>query len=172
MSTLWCCPFSTSSADHGITHPPRGPDGWIQRGCHGMWHARTMQVSISWQLPEEVPVDPQGSKSCSPPSHCSFAKRRCGQVSSLTCVEHLDLFFFFFFQSEQAWSMFYSHSGGWRWLETCTTWTGLQSWWCCSARSSAIAAIAEAILMWLKLDGSCYHAKSERSCFNCKWGNL
>ena len=96
MSTLWCCPFSTSSADHGITHPPRGPDGWIQRGCHGMWHARTMQVSISWQLPEEVPVDPQGSKSCSPPSHCSFAKRRCGQVSSLTCVEHLDLFFFFF----------------------------------------------------------------------------
>ena len=61
MSTLWCCPSSISSADHGVTHPPRCPEGWFWRGCHGLLHARTVQVSVSWQLPEKVHVDLQGS---------------------------------------------------------------------------------------------------------------
>ena len=47
MSTLWCCPPSTSSADHGIPHPPRCPKGWLWTGCCCMQHARTMQVYIS-----------------------------------------------------------------------------------------------------------------------------
>ena len=33
---------------------------WFWRGCRVVWHAQTMQASVSWQLPEEVPVDPQG----------------------------------------------------------------------------------------------------------------
>ena len=33
MSTLWCGPSSTSSADHGVVHPPRCPDGEFWRGC-------------------------------------------------------------------------------------------------------------------------------------------
>ena len=65
MSTLWCSPSSISSADHSIVHPPRCPEGWFWRGCHGVWHFRTMQVSVSWQLPEEVPVDPHDSWFCS-----------------------------------------------------------------------------------------------------------
>ena len=60
---------SISSTNHGVAHPPRCPEEWFLRGHGGMLHARTMQVSISWQLPEEVPVDPQGSWSCSTPSH-------------------------------------------------------------------------------------------------------
>ena len=67
--TLWCCPSSIFSADHGVAHPPRCPEGWFWRGCHDVWHARTMQVSVSWQLPEEVPVDPQGSWSYPAPSN-------------------------------------------------------------------------------------------------------
>ena len=43
-----------SSADHSIIHPPRCPEGWFWRGCHGMWRAETMQVSLAWQQPEEV----------------------------------------------------------------------------------------------------------------------
>ena len=36
--SLWCCPSSTfSSADHGVAHPPRCPEG-----CRGVWHVRTM----------------------------------------------------------------------------------------------------------------------------------
>ena len=58
MFTLWCCPSSISSANHGVAHPPKCPKEWFWRGCHGVWHARPMQASISWQLPEEVPVDP------------------------------------------------------------------------------------------------------------------
>ena len=69
MFTLWCCPARISTADNSVTHPPRCPEGWFWRGCCGMWHALTMQVSVSRQLPEEVPVDPQGSWSCSAPSH-------------------------------------------------------------------------------------------------------
>ena len=47
MSTLWCCPSNISSADHGIAHPARCPEGWFWRGCRSMWHAQTMQVSVS-----------------------------------------------------------------------------------------------------------------------------
>ena len=35
--------------------------GWFCRGCRGVLHVRTMQVSVSRQLPEEVPVNPKGS---------------------------------------------------------------------------------------------------------------
>ena len=85
MSTFWCCPSSISSADHGIAHPARCPEGWFWRGCRGVWHVRIMQVSFSWQLPEAVPVDPQGSWSCSAPSRWScvpsrrFGARICKQ---------------------------------------------------------------------------------------------
>ena len=68
MSTLWWCPFSISAADHGVAHPPRCPEGWFWRDCYGVWHAQTTKVSVSLQLPDEVPVDPQGSRSCSAPS--------------------------------------------------------------------------------------------------------
>ena len=40
------------------------------------WLARTMQIFVSWQLPEEVPVDPQRRWSCATPSHWSCAQRR------------------------------------------------------------------------------------------------
>ena len=58
MSTFWCCPSSISSVHHSVTHPPGCPEGSFWRGCCGVWHARNMWVSISWQLPEEVSVDP------------------------------------------------------------------------------------------------------------------
>ena len=47
MSILRSCPSSIPSADHGVAHPPRCPEGWFWRGCCGVWHARTMQVSDS-----------------------------------------------------------------------------------------------------------------------------
>ena len=72
-STFWCCSSSISSADHGLAHPPRCPDGWLWKLCRSLWHARTMQVSVSWQLPEDAPVDPQGRWSCSAPSRWSYA---------------------------------------------------------------------------------------------------
>ena len=50
--------------------PTRCPEGWFRRGCRGVWHPRSRQTSVSWQLPAEVPVDPQGSWSCSAPSCC------------------------------------------------------------------------------------------------------
>ena len=43
MFTLWCCPSSISSANYGVVHPPRCPEGWFWRGCRRMWHVRTMQ---------------------------------------------------------------------------------------------------------------------------------
>ena len=57
MSTLWCCPSNISSAEHRVTHPPRCLERWFWVGRHGVWRARTMHVSVSWQLPEEVSVD-------------------------------------------------------------------------------------------------------------------
>ena len=33
MSTLSHCPSSISSADHGVVHPPKCPEGWFWRGC-------------------------------------------------------------------------------------------------------------------------------------------
>ena len=81
MFTLWCCPSSISCAGHGVAHTPRCPEGWFWRRCRGVWHTRTMQVSVSWQLPEEVPVDPQGSWSCFAPSRWSCTpSKRCGEV--------------------------------------------------------------------------------------------
>ena len=40
------------SANHFVAHPPRYPEGWFWRGCRDVWHARAMQVSLSWRLPE------------------------------------------------------------------------------------------------------------------------
>ena len=94
MFTLWCCPAIISSASHSNAHLLRCPEGWFGRGCHGSWHARTMQVSVCWHLPEEVPVD-QGSWSCSAPSHRSCApSRRCQKVSLGTWFQKLGSFFF------------------------------------------------------------------------------
>ena len=84
MSTLWCCPSSISSANHGVAHPPRCPKGWFWRSCRGVWHARTMQISVSWQLPEEVPLDPQGRWSCPAPS-----RRSCLQVADTDKFHHV-----------------------------------------------------------------------------------
>ena len=122
MSTLWCCPFSISSADHGIAHLLRCPEGWFWRGCCRDCHTRIVTVSNSWQLPEEVPVDPKGSWSCSAPNCWSFtSSRRCQEVSS-------GIWFRKPFFSQQVRSMFHSHRGGWRWRETCRAWTCLRSW--------------------------------------------
>ena len=60
-------------------------DRWIWRGCLGVWHAQAVQVSVSWQSPEEAPVDPHESWSCSSPSLWSRApSRRYGEISSGT----------------------------------------------------------------------------------------
>ena len=40
MSTLWCCPGSVSSVDHGVAHPPECLEEWFWRSCHGVWHAQ------------------------------------------------------------------------------------------------------------------------------------
>ena len=37
------CPSRISSADHGVAHPSRCPEGWFWKGCRGVCHARTMQ---------------------------------------------------------------------------------------------------------------------------------
>ena len=60
------------SIQHFLCRPRRRPPSKVPRrmfcgGCHGVWHARTMQIFLSSQLPEEVLVDPQGSWSCSAP---------------------------------------------------------------------------------------------------------
>ena len=102
ISILWCCPSSISSADNGVAHSPTCPEGWFWRGCRGVWHVRTMQVSVSWQLPEEVRVDPQGSWSCSTPSRWSCdPSRRYGEVSSRTWFRKPGSFFFFSRVSKQ-----------------------------------------------------------------------
>ena len=85
LSTFWCCPSSIFSADHCGAHPLRCNEGWFWRDCRGVLHARTMQVFVSWQLPEEVPAVPQGSWSRSAPSRWSCGpSRKCGEVNSST----------------------------------------------------------------------------------------
>ena len=85
---------------------------------------------ISWQLSEEVHVDPQGSWSCPALSCWSCApSSRFRKVSSSTWFQELGSFS----QSQQPGSIFHS-CRGWRWQETCTTWTCLQSRWCCTSR--------------------------------------
>ena len=91
MSTLWCCPTSISPTDHGFAYPPRCPEGWFWRGRRGVWHAQTMKVSFSWQSPDEVPVDPQRTWSCSAFSSWSCAPGwRCvgEETSSYYCMHH------------------------------------------------------------------------------------
>ena len=103
------CPSSTFSADHGVAYPQRCPEGWFWRGCHGTWHNWTVQVSISWQLPEEVHVDTQGVWSCLALSCRSCAPsrtRRCVKVSSGTLFQKPGSFL----QSQQGGSMFH-HEG-------------------------------------------------------------
>ena len=48
VSTLGHCPSSISSADYGLANPSGCPEGWFWRGCHGVWHAQTRQVSVVW----------------------------------------------------------------------------------------------------------------------------
>ena len=82
---LMFSPSSISSADRGITHPRRWAEGRFWRGCHGVWHAWTMQVSISWQLQEQYSEDQQRSWSCSAPSCWSWVPSRwCRDISSST----------------------------------------------------------------------------------------
>ena len=106
MSTLWYCPSSISSADHGITHPLSCPDRWFGRGCCGVWQARTKKVSISWQLPE-VLVDPQRCWSYSAPisdiisMHQKFGQCLMMSKASKKYVQEL------FISEEMALSMFW-----------------------------------------------------------------
>ena len=53
----------------------------VWRGCRGVWHAQIMQVSVSWQLPEEVPEDPRGSWSCCIPSHSLLTGRYISTIN-------------------------------------------------------------------------------------------
>ena len=46
MSIFWSCPSRIPSADHGIIHPPRCPEGQLHRGCYGVSHAWNMKVSV------------------------------------------------------------------------------------------------------------------------------
>ena len=155
ISTLWSCPSSISSANHSIAHPPRCPEGWFCRGCHGIWHVRSMQVSLSWQLPEEVPVDPVGSWSCCTPSHWSRApsRRYNGEVFSCTWFQKPG----FFFQSQQPGSMFHSCRGKWRRQETCGAWTCLRCWWCWTIRSCLVWPLLPSLKQWCGLLLSRFH---------------
>ena len=73
------------------------------RFCSDVWHARTIPVLVSWQMPEEVPVDPHGSCSWYAPSRW-FCAPRCGEVSSCTWFRKSGSFLF---QSQQAGYMFH-----------------------------------------------------------------
>ena len=90
----WCCPSSISSADHGVAHPQRCPEEWFWRGYRSGSHARTMQVSVSWQLPKEIHVDPLGRWSCSAPSRW-FCAPSCSseKFPQVLGFENLDPFF-------------------------------------------------------------------------------
>ena len=61
MSTLWCCPSSISSADHGLVQSPRCLKGWSEEAVVARGMPQAMRVSVSWQLPEEVREGRQGS---------------------------------------------------------------------------------------------------------------
>ena len=76
------------SVQHLLCRPRRRPSskvpwGMVLTDCRGAWHDRTVRVSVSWQLPKEVPVDPQGSWCCSSSSCWS-----CTAISSISYVEH------------------------------------------------------------------------------------
>ena len=84
LSTLWCYPCSISSADHRVAHPPRCPEGYLERLS---WHV-TCPNHANFGL---LTVPRRGS--CRPtrklvfftPSRWSCApSRRRGEVSSGT----------------------------------------------------------------------------------------
>ena len=54
----------TPPADHGVTYPESCPEEWFLRGWCGVWHSKTMRVSVSWLLPEKIPVGRQASWTC------------------------------------------------------------------------------------------------------------
>ena len=110
MSTLWCYPFRIFSATQGALKVGFG------ESVAAVWHFRTMRVSVYWRLPEDVPVVPQRSWSCSTPGHWSCAQsRRYRKVSSYAWFQKSKSFF----DSQQAGPLFHSRRGGWRWQETC-----------------------------------------------------
>ena len=109
MSSLWCCPSNIFSVDYGVANPPRWPEEWFWGGCRGVLRTQTMRVSLSWPLPEDVPVDPGGSWSSSAPSHWfSAPSSRCREASSCAWFRKP----WSFFQRQQAGSMFHGHRGG------------------------------------------------------------
>ena len=105
--------ISISSANHDNAHPPRCLEGRFCGSFRGVWHAQTMPVSISWELPEEVLVwtHKEGTQSSSARNRWSCApSRTCGEVSPGTWFWKPGSFF----QSQQAESMFHSCRGEWR----------------------------------------------------------
>ena len=137
MSTLWCCLSSISFAYHSIAHPSRCPEGWFG------------ETDLACDMP----------KPCKFPSLDNCQKRFLqthkkadialhpvvGLVLEIRDAQKSPQALRFksldpFFQSQHAGSMFHSHNG-WRWQETCTTWTCLWSWWCCTARSCLVGCV-------------------------------
>ena len=49
MSTFWHC-LSSIIVLCRTRRPPSSkvPEGWFWRGCHGVWHALTIRISVSW----------------------------------------------------------------------------------------------------------------------------
>ena len=88
MSILWCCPSSISlltTASPTLPGSPKNGFGEAVLVCDMLKPCKF----FSWQLQEEVPVDQQGSWSCSAPSHWSCVpSRRCGEVSSGTWFQN------------------------------------------------------------------------------------
>ena len=116
-----------------------------------MWLNWTMRVSVSTEA-SRGSVGPEGSWSCSTPSCWSCApSRRCEEVSSGTWFKNCG----FFSLSQQSGCMFHSHRGGWRWQETCATWTCLAELMVLLHQirfNLAIAVTAESILMQISAE--------------------
>ena len=124
-SNLWFCPSCISSVDLGVALPLRSLERWSWRGRRGVGHARIMHVSLSWQLPEEVPVDPQGNWSCPAPSCWSYDPSRRSRKSFLRHLVSKNRIWFFF-QSQRAVSMFDNRQEEWRWHAV--NWLWKQKW--------------------------------------------
>ena len=87
MSSLWCCPSSTSSANHCIAHLKRCPEEWFWINLRLSNHVSFCLLTVA----RRSPVGPQGNWFCSAPSHQSCApSRRCGGVSWGIYTEYLD----------------------------------------------------------------------------------
>ena len=54
-STLWRCPYSFTSADHGVARPPRCPEGWVllrnAKPCE-FWFLDSCQKRLLWEQKE------------------------------------------------------------------------------------------------------------------------